>query len=78
MAYPVSMTPAQFVARLTQMWVIVVLADDQLVADLTAATKTRAQVLRAVADDQDLINPSSTGLVLRVFWLSQAQPGCSV
>src|SRR5262249_34118575 len=29
---------------------------DQLVSDLTAGTKTRAQVLRAVAEDQDLYN----------------------
>jgi len=29
---------------------------DQLVSDLTAGTKTRAQVLRAVAEDQDLVS----------------------
>jgi hypothetical protein len=57
-ALPPSLTAAQFVDRLntnaanplSQMeW-------DQLVSDLTTSAKTRAQVLRAVAEDQDLNN----------------------
>jgi lysophospholipase L1-like esterase len=55
-AFPLSLTPAQFVDQLninagnplSQQ------QRDQLVNDLTAGTKTRAQVLRAVAEDGDL------------------------
>jgi hypothetical protein len=52
------MTPAQFVDTLNANAgnPLSTAERNQLVADLTAATKTRAQVLRAVADDQDLIN----------------------
>jgi hypothetical protein len=40
---------------------------NQLVSDLTAGVKTRAQVLRAVADDQDLVNAETN----RAFVLMQ-------
>jgi hypothetical protein len=57
-AYPLSMTPAQFVDKLNLNAgnPLSQAERDQLVADLTSNAKTRAQVLRAVADDQDLKN----------------------
>lgn len=57
-AYPTSMTPAQFVDKLnTNAGNPLSQAErDQLVADLTANVKTRAQVVRAVAEDPDLVN----------------------
>ncbi|HYW69421.1 MAG TPA: Calx-beta domain-containing protein, partial [Pyrinomonadaceae bacterium] len=57
-AYPLSMTPAQFVDALNNNAgkPLSTAERDQLVSDLTGGVKTRAQVLRAVADDQDLIN----------------------
>jgi hypothetical protein len=68
-AYPVSMTSAQFVDALN------VNADgplspaerDQLVSDLTGGAKTRAQVLRAVAEDPDLVAAEKN----RAFVLAQ-------
>ena len=57
-AYPVSMTPAQYVDTLNANAgnPLSMAERDQLVAELTANTKTRADVLRAVADDSDLVN----------------------
>jgi hypothetical protein len=58
--YPLTMTPAQFVdglnAKAATLGVNPLSAAerDQLVSDLTAGVKTRAQVLRAVAEDQTL------------------------
>jgi Domain of unknown function (DUF4214) len=68
-AYPASMTPAQFVDQLnTRAGTPLSQAEkDQLVSDLTGGTKTRAQVLRAVAEDQDLVNAEFN----RAFVLSQ-------
>jgi hypothetical protein len=68
-AFPNSLTPAQFVDALNSN------ADgplsqserDQLVSDLTNGAKTRAQVLRAVAEDTDLLNAESN----RAFVLMQ-------
>lgn len=59
-AYPLTLTPAQFVDGLNTKAVtsgvnpLSQSERDQLVADLTAGIKTRAQVLRAVAEDQTL------------------------
>ncbi|MDX6443533.1 MAG: trimeric autotransporter adhesin [Blastocatellia bacterium] len=57
-AFPLSMTPAEFVDKLNLNAgnPLSQAERDQLVADLTSNGKTRAQVLRAVADDQDLKN----------------------
>ena len=57
-AYPTGMTPADFVDQLnTRAGSPLSTAErDQLVADLTGGSKSRAQVLRAVAEDQDLVN----------------------
>jgi hypothetical protein len=55
-ALPTSLTPAQFVDQLnTNAGQPLSQSErDQLVADLTSGTKSRAQVLRAVAEDPDL------------------------
>lgn len=68
-AYPVSMTPAQFVDTLnTNAGGVLSTAErNQLVSDLTTATKTRAQVLRAVAEDSDLFAAETN----RAFVLAQ-------
>lgn len=57
-AYPAGMTPAQFVDQLnTRAGNPLSQGErDQLVADLAGGAKNRAQVLRAVAEDQDLVN----------------------
>jgi hypothetical protein len=57
-AFPTSMTPAQFVDALNTNAANALSPTDrnQLVNDLTAGTKTRAQVLRAVAENQNLYN----------------------
>ena len=57
-AFPTSMTAAQFVDTLnTNTGNSLSQSErDQLVADLTSATKTRAQVLRAVAETPALLN----------------------
>jgi hypothetical protein len=61
-AYPLTLTPAQFVDGLNAMAAtsgvnpLSSSERDQLVADLSAGIKTRAQVLRAVAEDQTLSN----------------------
>jgi hypothetical protein len=54
--FPLSMTPAQFVDALNAKAGLVLSATerDQLVSELTSGAKTRAQVLRAVAEDPDL------------------------
>jgi CubicO group peptidase (beta-lactamase class C family) len=55
-ALPESMTPAQFVDALNTNGggALSPAERDQLVFDLTSGSKSRAQVLRAVAEDQDL------------------------
>ena len=57
-AYPAAMTPAVFVDTLnTNAGNALSQSErDQLVTDLTGGAKSRAQVLRAVAEDQDLVN----------------------
>jgi len=56
--YPAGMTPAQFVDQLNSRAGNPLSQSErnQLVTDLTGGGKTRAQVLRAVAEDQDLFN----------------------
>jgi len=56
-AFPQSMSAEQFVATLNSNAgdVLSISERNQLVTDLTSSAKTRAQVLRAVADDSDLI-----------------------
>jgi hypothetical protein len=72
-AFPVSMTPAQFVDKLNTNGgnnganPLSQSERDQLVQELTLGTKTRAQVVRAVAEDQDLINSEKN----RAFVLMQ-------
>jgi Calx-beta domain-containing protein len=70
-AYPLTMTPAQFVDALNQNAgnPLSTAECDQLVSDLTGNVKTRAQVLRVVADDQDLINAEfNRGFVLMQYF----------
>jgi hypothetical protein len=70
-AYPLSMTPAQFVDTLNANAgnPLSPAERDQLVSDLTGGAKTRAQVLRAIADDQDLINAEfNRGFVLMQYF----------
>jgi hypothetical protein len=57
-AFPLTMTPADFVDALNVNagGALSQTERDQLVSDLAMGTKTRAQVLRAVAEDQDLYN----------------------
>ncbi len=57
-AYPAGMTAGEFVDQLnTRAGNPLSTAErNQLVSDLTGGQKTRAQVLRAVAEDQDLVN----------------------
>ena len=68
-AYPLSMTPAQFVDTLnTNAGGALSPAErNQLVSDLTSGAKTRAQVLRAVAEDADLFAAEGN----RAFVLAQ-------
>jgi subtilisin-like proprotein convertase family protein len=56
-AYPTSMTPAQFVDKLNLNAGGVLSASErnQLVNELTTGARTRAQVLRAVAEDANLV-----------------------
>jgi len=57
-AFPSSFTPAQFVDTLNANGgnPLSQAQRDQLVADLTSGAKTRAQVVRAVAEDSDLVS----------------------
>lgn len=57
-AFPASMTPAQFVDKLNANGGNPLSSSErnQLITDLTGSTKTRAQVVRAVAEDQDLVS----------------------
>lgn len=57
-AYPTSLTPTQFVDTLnTNAGNVLSTAErNVLIADLTSGARTRAQVLRAVAEDADLVN----------------------
>ena len=68
-AYPVSMTPAQFVDKLNlnSGGALSQSERDQLVADLTSGAKTRAQVVRAVAEDPTLFASETN----RAFVLAQ-------
>ncbi len=68
-AYPSSLTPAQFVDTLNANagGALSPAERDQLVMDLTSSAKTRAQVLRAVAEDPDLFAAESN----RAFVLAQ-------
>jgi hypothetical protein len=68
-AFPGSLTPAQFVDMLNANGgnPLSPAERDQLVSDLTSGAKTRAQVLRAVAEDPDLFNAESN----RAFVLMQ-------
>jgi len=69
LAYPGSMTPAQFVDTLNANAGNPLSQSErnQLVNDLTSGARTRAQVLRAVAEDSDLINAENN----RAFVLMQ-------
>jgi len=68
-AFPVSMTPAQFVDKLNlNAGAALSQAErDQLVAELGSGTKNRAQVLRAVAEDSTLFASETN----RAFVLAQ-------
>jgi len=68
-AFPASMTAAQLVDKLNQNAgnPLSQVERDQLINDLTSGAKTRAQVLRAVAEDPDL----STAEFNRAFVLMQ-------
>jgi hypothetical protein len=68
-AYPLSMTPAQFVDQLNLNagGPLSATERNQLVSDLTSGAKTRAQVLRAVAEDPDLFTAEQN----RAFVLAQ-------
>jgi hypothetical protein len=57
-AYPLTLTPTQFVEGLNAQagGVLTPAQHDQLISDLSAGIKTRAQVLRAVAENQTLYN----------------------
>ncbi len=68
-AYPLSMTPAQFVDKLNgNAGAPLSSAErDQLVSDLNSGAKTRAQVLRAIAEDSDLVAAEKN----RAFVLAQ-------
>ncbi|HAF25100.1 MAG TPA: hypothetical protein DCK93_19710, partial [Blastocatellia bacterium] len=68
-AFPLTMTAAQFVDTLNANagGPLSQAERDQLVSDLTSGTKTRAQVLRAVAEDPDLFAAESN----RAFVLAQ-------
>jgi hypothetical protein len=69
LAFPLAMTPAQFVDTLrTNTGTALSQAErDQLVSELSGGIKTRAQVLRAVAEDSDL----NTAEFNRAFVLMQ-------
>jgi hypothetical protein len=68
-AFPASMTAAAFVGTLDSMagHPLSPSERDQLVSDLSSSTKTRAQVLRAIAEHQNLVNSESN----RAFVLMQ-------
>ncbi|MDQ1640527.1 MAG: hypothetical protein QOF62_3866 [Pyrinomonadaceae bacterium] len=68
-AYPLSMTPAQFVDQLNLNagGPLSPTERNQLVSDLNSGAKTRAQVLRAVAEDPDLFTAEQN----RAFVLAQ-------
>lgn len=68
-AFPLSLTPAEFVDKLdlNAGHPLSQTERDQLVAQLTSGAKTRAQVLRAVAEDSDLNNAENN----RAFVLMQ-------
>lgn len=70
-AYPTAMTPTAFVDALNVNagGALSQTERDQLIADLTGGAKTRAQVLRAVAEDQDLYNDEfNRAFVLMQFY----------
>jgi hypothetical protein len=57
-AYPLTLTPTQFVEGLNGKagGVLTQAQHDQLISDLTAGIETRGQVLRAIAENQTLSN----------------------
>jgi hypothetical protein len=68
--YPLTMTPATFVDALdtkSGSGAVPPATRDQLVSDLTAGIKTRAQVLRAIAENQNMVNAEKN----RAFVLMQ-------
>jgi len=72
--YPLAMTPAQFVDALNTKaasgaasGAVSPATRDQLVSDLTAGMKTRAQVLRTIAENQNMVNAEKN----RAFVLMQ-------
>src|SRR6185437_14366293 len=57
--YPLTMTPAAYVDALNGkagLGAVPAATRDQLVSDLTAGMKTRAQVLRAIAENPNMVN----------------------
>ena len=70
-AYPIAMTPTAFVDALNVNagGALSQPERDQLIADLTGGAKTRAQVLRAVAEDLELYNDEyNRAFVLMQFY----------
>jgi CubicO group peptidase (beta-lactamase class C family) len=68
-AFPANMTPAAFVDTLNSNsgGALSQMEHDQLINELASGVKTRAQVLRAIAEDQDL----AKGELFRAFVLMQ-------
>ena len=68
-AFPASLTPAEFVDALNAKagGALSPSERDQLVSDLTSGAKTRAQVLRTIAEDSDLVSAEKN----RAFVLMQ-------
>ena len=72
--YPLTLTPAQFVDALNATaasggvsGAVSAATRDQLVSDLTAGIKTRAQILRAIAENQNMVSAEKN----RAFVLMQ-------
>jgi hypothetical protein len=76
--YPANMTPAQFVDQLNSRAGAPLSQSerDNLVNSLTAGTMTRAQVLRAVAEDQDLVSAefNRTFVLMQYFGYLRRDP----
>ena len=77
-AFPQTMSPTQFVDTLNNNAGGVLSASErtQLITDLTTGTKTRARVLRAVAEDPDLISRREEPRVCvdAILWLPKTRP----
>jgi hypothetical protein len=70
-AFPASMTPAQFVDTMNANAgsPLSVAKRNQLMSDLTSGAMTRAQVLRAIAEDSNLVNAEfNRGFVLMQYF----------